>query len=136
MNRSIVVLSLIILLLIGCASMTAKNRMIDFEIISKAYRQNIRMSEFWAANQFIDPATKKKELDVEKYRDTKVVKYKVINIDLADDNLSVKQNVEIEYYLLDRVVLQTIQDRQVWKYDKKNKSWLLQTGLPDFSAGK
>ncbi len=136
MNRLIVVLSLIILLLIGCASFTTKNRMIDFERISKAYRHNIRMSEFWAAYQFIDPATIKKELDVEKYKDTKVVKYKVINIDLADDNLSVKQNVEIEYYLLDRVVLQTIQDRQVWKYDKKNKSWLLQTGLPDFFPRK
>ncbi len=136
MNRLNILTTFIILLLIGCASITEKNRTIDFERISKAYRHAIRSSDFWTAYQFIDSGVVKNELDVARYKNTQVVKYKVINIDLAEDALTVKQNVEIEYYLLDRLVLQTIQDRQVWKYNKTNKSWLLQTGLPDFDTGK
>jgi hypothetical protein len=136
MNRLNILTLLIILLLIGCSSITAKSRRIDFDGISKAYRHAIRESDFWAAYQFTDPANNKKEFDVERYKNTQVVKYKVVNIDIAADHLTVKQNVEIEYYLLDRVVLQTIQDRQLWKYDKKNQSWLLQTGLPVFNTGR
>ncbi len=136
MKRFKIVIPLLIILLIGCASIKAKNREIDFERTSKAYRRAVRMSDFRAAYQFIDPAVIKKELEIDKYKKTQVVKYKVINIDLAEDNHTAKQNVEIEYYLLDRVVLQTIQDRQVWRYDKKNTSWLLQTGLPNFAISK
>ena len=29
----------------------------------------------------------------------------------------------------------SIIDRQVWKYDKENKVWLLTTGLPDITRG-
>ncbi len=136
MKRLIPLILLIILSFIGCASLAARNRMIDFETISKEYRHAFQLSEFTTAYQFIDPAVVKNELDVAKLKDTKIVKYKVINTDLAKDAFTVKQNVDIEYYQLDRLVLQTIQGGQLWKCRKEKKTWYLQTGMPDFVTGK
>lgn len=132
MNRLKWLSPLIILSLIGCASLAARNRILDFEKIGNAYRQAVRLSDFWAAYQFINPTEAKEKFDPDRYKDIRVVKYEVVNTDISENQLMIKQHVQIEYYTTDRGIVKTIQDRQIWTYSPKRDVWQLQNGLPDF----
>ncbi len=131
MKKRTVFLPLVFLLMVGCASFSAKKRAEQFGTISKAYENALRGSRFKTAYQCVDPATVQ-EIDFDKYKNIRVVEYAVTDIRLSGDSLEIGQTAEIAYYLLDRYVLRTIQDKQRWKYHEKDKVWLLQTGLPSF----
>ena len=50
-------------------------------------------------------------------------------------DFEVRQTVEIGLVNVNSQQARSIIDRQVWKYDKENKVWLLTTGLPDITRG-
>lgn len=60
----------------------------------------------------------------------RLVRHKVTHVEVSDDKRSIEQDVEIQYFLLDRNLLKTMIDHQVWQYKDEGKVWMLQTGLP------
>ena len=80
----------------------------------------------------MSPETHKDEMDFDPYKKIKVFEYAVKNFGLSEDKLEIHQTAEIQYFLLDRYILKTIEDKQLWKYHEDHDAWFLQTGLPDF----
>jgi hypothetical protein len=117
---------------VGCAVIADNIRMDDFQKTSKAYGEALREARFEAASRLLDPSTGKGDPDHDRYRNMKIVEYEVTHFESSKDGLEVQQTVDIRYYRLDRYILQSLQDRQVWRYHERDKRWLLQTGLPDF----
>ena len=132
MDRYKTLISIIALLMVGCTTILFNSKMGNFENISKAYENALRASDFETAYQFIDPEVIKGETDFNKYKNIKVVEYEVKKSSLSGDNLEVYQIAEINYYKLGSYILRTIRHKELWKYNEENKSWLLQSGLPDF----
>ncbi len=58
--------------------------------------------------------------------------YELISRNISKDKLLARQTVEIKYYNLDSMIEKTLIDAQVWEYNREEKTWLLQNGLPDF----
>ena len=42
------------------------------------------------------------------------------------------QAIGIRYYHTERLKEKSLVDRQKWKYDEEDKTWYLESGLPDF----
>lgn len=124
--------ALALLMILSCASLAGKNRLSQFEEVARRYKWSLESSEYQMAAKFMDPAVKRPAVDYDRYANIKIARYKITNIEVSDDRLSIEQDVEMHYFLLDRNVLKTIKDHQVWHYKDTDNVWMLQTGLPIF----
>jgi hypothetical protein len=114
----------------GCASVSDQIKLDRFNTVARGYGSAIAMSHFEAANLFGDPPAEARELSrLQTYR---VATYDVKNVDLSEDKLRVVQVVEIKYYRLDRMIVKTLRDEQLWGYDPETEMWRLKSGLPAF----
>lgn len=121
-----------ILLLTGCAAIAGKSRMEDFTTTAKRYERALLMSDFSSAYKFLDPSLQKPDMDFRPYANVKLARYLVTAIKVSQDHTEVLQDVQLEYFLLNRNILRTIPYRQEWRYDETRKAWMLHTGLPVF----
>lgn len=122
----------LLLLLMGCASISAFNKLDVFEEVHRAYRLALRGGDFKAAALVLDPAFQTDTIDYDQYKNFKVSRYKTIKSKSSDGGYEIRQEVEIQYYHLKSPVVKTLLDNQVWRYQYEQKNWLLQTGLPKF----
>lgn len=76
--------------------------------------------------------TQRQAVNLKKLRKTKVTSYELLDREISKDKLLARQSVEIKYYKLDSMIEKTLIDTQVWEYDREEKTWRLQGGLPDF----
>lgn len=121
-----------ILLLLGCAGFSEKNRMENFSRTANAYEQALRMSDYDSAVAFCSPSTFNAAAKSKKFKNIKIIEYKIARLDVSKDNLEIKQDVELQYFLLNSNRLRTMRHPQTWRYREKEKIWLLETGLPAF----
>ncbi len=127
------VLCLCVLLLTGCASIKESKQISLLENITNAYETAIRWSRYKEASGFIlAHGTQEQAVNFKKLRKTKVTSYELINRNISKDKLLARQIVEIKYYNLDSMIEKTLIDAQVWEYNREEKTWRLQNGLPDF----
>ncbi len=128
------VLSFCVLLFIGCATFGEKKQQNLFEIASHAYEQAILLGKYEIANGFRKvQASEKQVLTFERLKKIKVTSYELLTtIKVSKDMSLVNQTVEIKYYNLDYMTEKTIVDKQLWKYYAEEKTWYLQSGLPNF----
>ena len=127
------VLSLCILLLVGCATYQGLSRLSSLESTSKAYEKAMRWGEYQLASSFIKTqGTDGQSLDLKKLENIKITSYKSIEKNTPEDKLQAHQTVEIKYYNTDYLIEKTLIDKQLWEYDEEQKAWYLQSALPDF----
>lgn len=102
----------------------------------RTYAATIRWGSIEQAESFIDPAYRAAhpmtQLDLDRYKQVRITNYNdTAPVPINDDEVS--QTVEIGIVNLHTQEARSIVDRQVWKYDRKNKAWLLSSGLPDIT---
>ncbi len=123
----------IILLMLGCASMETGEKLSQFDEISRAYLRAIRWGEFEAAFAFKKLTDREEVLpDFENYRNVKVTNYKVKQTIISEDKTKIIQLVDFQYYRMKDVTVKTLIDRQKWEYDTEQEKWFLQSDLPAF----
>ena len=62
----------------------------------------------------------------------KVTDYSIKKTAVSEDQTKVVQIVELQYYRNDRMIVQTIREKELWEWDSEKKIWELSTGLPKF----
>ena len=133
MNHLRVAISLLALLIAGCANGPGLVSHTKFTRTARAYEKAIRWSEFETAVIFLkDTAKQKKPPDLDQLKFIKVIEYEVKETALLKDQSRILQVVEIQYYRDDAILVKTVTDRQIWEYDATLKNWYLLSGLPDF----
>jgi len=127
------VLSLCILLLVGCATYQGLSRLSSLESTSEAYEKAMRWGEYQLASSFIKTqGTDGESPNLKKLEKIKITSYKPTGRNTSEDKLQAHQTVEIKYYNTDYLIEKTLIDKQLWEYDAKQKAWYLQSALPDF----
>jgi hypothetical protein len=116
----------------SCATISEHERADSFGEIAEAYRHAMLASDFASAIQFIDPAVRPKITDLQRYKLVRIVDYKILNVNVADEHRKIEQDVALQYYWINISRLQSLQYHQVWSYDTADEIWLLQTDLPHF----
>ncbi len=133
MGKFVVNSVVLMLLIIGCASMETAEKMSQFDETSRAYLRAIRWGEFEAAYAFKKLTDRDNVIpDFEDYRSVKVTNYKVKQTIISEDQSKIIQIVDFQYYRMSDVTVKTIIDRQKWEYDEEQGKWFLQSDLPAF----
>lgn len=117
---------------LGCATIVEQGRMEEYGRVMDAYATAMRLSDFNTVCQYVDPSDVDRKDCLQRYDNMKIVGYDQLGVDIATDRRTVNQEVEVEYYFLDRYVAKTIRFSQAWGYRENRKSWLLRTLPPNF----
>jgi len=127
------VLSLCVLLLVGCTTFQGLSRLSSLESTSEAYEKAMRWGEYQLASSFIKTQeTDGESPNLKELEKIKITSYKPTGRNTSEDKLQAHQTVEIKYYNTDYLIEKTLIDKQLWEYDTKQKAWYLQSALPDF----
>jgi hypothetical protein len=133
MTKSKVFIILLSSLLAGCASVSEMRKMDKFEETSKAYEFAIRWSDFESASLFLKTEENANISDLlNELKQFKVTAYTIKNFLPSKDKSQVLLIAEISYFELNRLIVKSMSDRQIWKYNTAQERWLLTSGLPDF----
>ena len=74
-----------------------------------------------------------KSKKIEELKQFKVTSYTIKRFLPAKDKSQVLIIAEIKYFRITNLVVKSVSDRQLWKYDIAEKRWYLTSGLPDFN---
>lgn len=129
--RMLLFLSLVVIVAGNCAGIAAKSRAEQFGRTAKAYEWALESANYRDAATYLDAAALK-PIDFKHYTNIKVAQYTILQTRLSEDRRSVRQDVELQYYLVDQSILKITVDHQVWHYSEAREGWLLKSGLPVF----
>jgi hypothetical protein len=132
MKNLIIAISVFICLPLGCASISEHGKMEAYGRTMDSYGTALRLSDFNAVCQYIDPVEMGRNDCLKRYENMKIVSYDLLGVTVAKDKREVTQAVEVEYYFLDRYVVKKIGYEQSWRYREDMNDWLLQTIPPHF----
>jgi hypothetical protein len=123
-------------LLASCATSSMRSREKILEDTLRSYAATIRWGDMTQALVFVDPKYREahplSELDIARYRQVQITAYNDQPATPVSDT-EVRQIVEIGLVNVNTQTARSIIDRQVWRYDDKQKRWWLTTGLPDIT---
>lgn len=132
MTRFFFIMTTSVLFLAACASISQKGRMEEFQETAKAYEHALLRSDYRLAASFFDPASLPEEINFDQYKKIKVVDCRPTRMDVSEDKLKVKREVELQYFLVDRNILRSTGYRQKWEYNEEKKAWMMKGDLPVF----
>jgi hypothetical protein len=132
MKKQIIAIAILCCLPLGCAAISDQAKKEEYGRTMDSYETAMRLSDFNAACKYIDPAEISRKDCLKRFDNLKVVSYNVLEVKVAEGEAQVTQTVEVEYYFLDRYIVEKIEYEQSWRYKKAVESWLLETGPPDF----
>jgi hypothetical protein len=124
-------------LLAACADMQhIQSKETILEDTLKMYAATLRWGDMTKGLSFVDPkylqAHPMSDLDLARYHQVQVTAYNDEPAAPLSDT-EVAQVVEIGLVNINTQAARSVIDRQVWRYDEKQKRWWLTTGLPDIT---
>ena len=122
---------IILLVIIGCASIETGNKVSLYDETARAYDTAIRWGNYEQAYGF--KKLEKTDADLpefDHYRQFRVTDYVVKNTIVSADKSKILRVVSIQYYRMRDVTVKVITDRQVWEYDENEDRWYLMSELP------
>jgi uncharacterized membrane protein len=127
------VLAVCLIILAGCASLEKKRQQVLFEELSREYENALLFGDYPVAINFLRPLnTTDMNVQFGSLKKIKITSYEPRELRVSEDRTVVTQTVDITYYHLDYMIETSIVDSQLWKYSYEDKTWYLQSGLPDF----
>ncbi len=100
---------------------------------ANTYKKSIILGKYEIANGLRKaPSSDQQQLDFRRLKKIKVISYELLSVKVSQDRLMVKQTVEISYYNIDSMLVRTLTDNQLWKYETEEKTWYLHSDFPDF----
>jgi hypothetical protein len=123
-------------LLLVALPVLAKSREKILTETLRTYAATIRWGSIEQAETFVDPeyraAHPLTQLELDRYKQVRFTNYNdTAPVPVNDDE--VRQTVEIGIVNVHTQEARSIVDRQVWRYERKAKVWLLTSGLPDIT---
>lgn len=137
MRKLSVLLVVIVLALVGCASASKKSKSLDATLY--AYAGAVRWGEFERAWEMVDPQVRKEhplsDLEWSRFAQVQITSYTVqVSGPTADGDLAQAVQIGVVSKLSQAERLVTAQER--WHWDDEAKRWWLVSGFPDISASR
>jgi hypothetical protein len=132
MHRFIALL-LMAAFLSGCATMDERKKTVTLDRTTRQYESAIRWGDYEAANAYrLQEGTGAPTPNPASLKPFRVTAYEILSTMLNADETEALIVVQINYYDEDRMKVETLTDRQTWKYDADLEVWYLDSPLPAF----
>jgi len=126
----LLLLSVLLLTLGGCKSISDIKEGDDLDRALKAYEAAIRWSDFHAALTYHRWPEGEPIPLPEDYAHLRVMEYFVVYPAVTSSDSTAQQAVEISYVNQDYQILRKVTDRQSWVYNKEIKRWEITSPMP------
>ena len=124
-----------IFLAVGCAATDQRTRSLQETL--DAYEKLIRWGDFGAAMIFLHPdhmpKAREAELIMERFEQVQINGYTVVSQSPAADENTFLQTAEVSFANRHNMVVRSIDDHQVWRWNVDRERWMLTSGLPDIT---
>ncbi|MDX1593964.1 MAG: hypothetical protein R3298_06930 [Gammaproteobacteria bacterium] len=134
--RSIVpsplLLTLLLVLLAGCAGLEEDRRNADFGLQTLSFENAMRWGNYKLAATYLKPGPLTEAADPGRHEGVQITEYKVRNTLRSPDENRVTLDLRISYLRQGEASVRTLDQVQTWEYDEENKRWWLMTPLPAF----
>lgn len=129
------ILSILVLIVISCATFNDQKRLDSLEVLTDRYENAIRWGFYELAGGLVKTSEGPANTapDYERLKKIRVSSYKVLNRGAEKGELKAVQVVEIRYYHIDYMIEKVLTDTQLWEYDTSEEKWYLTSGLPAFA---
>lgn len=132
MKNLIIIMAVLFYLPLGCAALQEQKKMKEYALTMDSYETAMRLSDFNAACRYVDPAELGHKDCLAQYENLKIVSYEVLGVNVAENKKEVAQTIEVEYFIIDRVLVKKIQYEQSWRYKENLEKWQLYIGPSHF----
>lgn len=119
-------------LLSGCTGFSTKSKLEKYGRTLDTYESAMRVSDLNTLCRFVDPEIMSRQDCLERFGEIKIVGYKVVDVDVDEENLEVTQEIEVTYHDLDGIRLKDLDISQTWYYLEDGEQWLLKEAPPQF----
>jgi hypothetical protein len=123
----------LLLALAGCASLSAKTRMDQFDKISLGYERAMAWSDFTLAYSATKAAQESQLLpDANNYAGIKVTSYDPATPQVSQEGMTIKRIARISYVHTNRMTELNLVTEEEWRYSDEAGRWFLYSGFPKF----
>ena len=123
----------VFMFLSGCAGLQEKNRMEQYDRITRSYEKALTWSEFEAAYSATRAAQTSQRLpDAANYTDIKITSYDPANPQVSKDGMTITRLARVRYVHLSRMAELSMVTEEEWKYAEETGRWHLENGFPKF----
>ena len=119
-------------LLSGCAAFSQKGKMEKYGRTMDSYEIAMRISDLNAVCRLVDPSAMSRQTCLDRFGDIKLVDYKVMDMQVDEENMAVTQDIKVSYHFMDDVRVKDLEYEQTWYYLEDSEQWLLRDGPPQF----
>jgi uncharacterized protein YceK len=116
----------------GCATYREDRKQDALEAATTAYAAALRWGYYETAMGYLHPEKRKVAEVPKSLRNIRVTGYYVVQPPVPVGDNERVQVVRIDYVHEDVQSVRSLTDRQTWRYERSNKIWWLDTGLPAF----
>jgi hypothetical protein len=129
----LVALLLLAAFLSGCASIDERKKADLLNRTTRQYERAIRWGDYGDASAFIkQTGTMAAAPNPDGLKQYRVTSYETQSTVLNEDDTEAQVVVQIKYYNENRMQVETLTDRQTWKYEADPGVWYLDSPLPAF----
>ncbi len=122
---------LLVLLLMGCQTLSERKQADKLQEVLRNYQGVIRWGSIDQARRFLKPETSG-EVMTKPVGQTRVTHYEVVQgPSMVEDNKAL-QTAVIQYVFVDSQVVREVVDQQTWEFDPQTERWYLISPLPNF----
>lgn len=124
---------ILMVLFIGCSTITEKERYTKLRRSVERYASDIRWGHYDSAVRFIArKESRPSNVDARRLEEIRVTGYEMATGELAPDSENASIMVTFTYYNTNSGRVQTLADFQSWWYDDLLGRWFLDGNLPEF----
>ena len=117
----------------GCASKKEQKTLSNLDERIRLYGRLLRWKEYEGAVNLIRHQDESSvEVNLDDYKDLRVVDYEVKKVVLGEDLKTAEVEADITYYYETINAVKNIRDSQSWWYAEEAKTWFLDDDLPAF----
>jgi hypothetical protein len=121
------------IVLAGCASLSTKSRMDQYDKISLGYERAMAWSDFTLAYSATKAAQESQLIpDASSYADIKVTSYDPATPQVSQDGMTIKRVARISYVHTTRMTELGLVTEEEWRYSDDAGRWFLYGGFPKF----
>lgn len=122
---------LLVLLLVGCQTLSERKRVDALQEVLRNYEGVIRWGSAEGSRRFLRPDAISGSM-TKPAEEMRVTHYEVLQgPSMVEDGKAI-QTAVIQYVFVASQVVREVVDQQIWEFDPKTERWYLISPLPDF----
>ncbi len=125
---------LVLGLMLSACGVLPSDKFDSYKMSSSAYEKALRWGDFYSAYSFHKNEKPLTEKERARLKNIRVSEFEAINNIIDPDEKNARQIIELKYYVEAYQIVKSVTFNLKWEYDEKQKSWFITSPFPELSS--